>query len=127
MPAAKILVVEDEGLTALDLQRKMEHWGYDVPTLAFSSKEAVTKAKELKPDLILMDIVLKGNGDGIDAAKEIKKHSDVPIIYLTANGDEKTRKRAQDTEPLGFIIKPFQENELHQKIEKALYLGREKK
>lgn len=73
MAATKILVVEDEGLTAMEIQRKLKNWGYDVPSFAFSRKEAVKKAKEIKPDLILMDIMLKGKGDGIDAAQEIKE------------------------------------------------------
>jgi PAS domain S-box-containing protein len=117
---AKILVVEDEGLTAMELQRKLKTWGYDVPSFAFSRKEAVKKAKEIKPDLILMDVMLKGQGDGIDAAQEIKSIQDIPIIYLTAYGDVKTRKRAEVTNPTAYIIKPFEENELQDKIETAL-------
>lgn len=120
MTAAKILVVEDEGLTAMELQRKLKTWGYDVPSFAFSRKDAVKKAKEIKPDLILMDIMLKGQGDGIDAANEIKNIRDIPIIYLTAYGDVKTRKRAEFTKPTAYIIKPFEENELQDKIENAL-------
>jgi PAS domain S-box-containing protein len=120
MPEAKILVVEDDGLTAMELQRKLKTWGYDVPSFAFSRKEAVKKAKEIKPDLILMDVMLKGQGDGIDAATEIKNIQDIPIIYLTAYGDSKTRKRAEITSPTAYIIKPFEENELQDKIETAL-------
>jgi len=121
MSATKILVVEDEGLTAMELQRKLRYWGYDVPTFAFSSKEAVQKAEKIQPDLVLMDIVLKGEGDGIDAAQKIKDLFDIPIIYLTAHVDERTRERAEDTRPYAYLIKPFEENELHQKIEEALY------
>lgn len=120
MPVAKILVVEDEGLTAMELQRKLKFWGYEVPTFAFSRKEAVKKAEKIKPDLILMDIVLKGEGDGIDAVNEIKNELDIPIIYLTAYSDEKTLKRADSTEPSDYIMKPFEENALHRSIEKAL-------
>lgn len=120
MPAAKILVVEDEGLTAMELQRKLKFWGYDVPTFAFSRKEAVKKAIDTKPDLILMDIVLKGEGDGIDAVQEIKNELNIPIIYLTAYGDENTLKRADSTEPFDYILKPFEENALHKSIENAL-------
>lgn len=120
MSAAKILVVEDEGLTAMELQRKLKTWGYEVPSFAFSRKDAVRKAKEIKPDLILMDVMLKGQGDGIDAALEIKNIRDIPIIYLTAYGDVKTRKRAEFTNPTAYIIKPFEENELQDKIENAL-------
>lgn len=120
MPAAKILVVEDEGLTAMELQRKLKFWGYDVPTFAFSRKEAVKKAIDTKPDLILMDIVLKGEGDGIDAVQEIKNELNIPIIYLTAYGDENTLKRADSTEPFDYILKPFEENALQKSIENAL-------
>ena len=120
MSVAKILIVEDEGLTAMGLQRKLKFWGYEVPTFAFSKKEAVKKAKEIKPDLILMDIVLKGEGDGIDAVREIKTILDIPIIYLTAYSDENTRKRADITEPFDYILKPYKENELHDSIERAL-------
>ncbi len=121
MSATKILVVEDEGLTAMELQRKLRYWGYDVPTFAFSSKEAVQKAEKIQPDLVLMDIVLKGEGDGIDAARRIKDLFDIPIIYLTAHVDDRTRERAEETRPYAYLIKPFEENELHQKIEEALF------
>ena len=118
--STKILVVEDEGLTAMEIQRKLKNWGYDVPSFAFSKKEAVKKAEEIKPDLILMDIMLKGQGDGIDAANEIKDIRDTPIIYITAYDDEKTRKRAVNTHPNAYLLKPFEEKELHNKIESAL-------
>lgn len=121
MAGERILVVEDEGLTAMELQRKLKFWGYDVPTFAFSRREAVKKAEEIKPDLILMDIILKGEGDGIDAVKEIRDNIDVPVIYLTAYSDETTLERAEVTEPYGFIIKPFEEKELHESIGKALH------
>ena len=120
MAGERILVVEDEGLTAMELQRKLKFWGYDVPTFAFSRREAVKKAEEIKPDLILMDIVLKGEGDGIDAVKEIRDNIDVPVIYLTAYSDKSTVERAEVTEPYGFIIKPFEEKELHETIGNAL-------
>lgn len=120
MVATKILVVEDEGLTAMEIQRKLKTWGYDVPSFAFSRKEAVQKAKEIKPDLILMDIMLKGKGDGIDAAQEIKSIRDIPIIYLTAYDDIKTRERAETTNPDAYLIKPFEEKELQNKIATAL-------
>ncbi len=121
MVATKILVVEDEGLTAMEIQRKLKTWGYDVPSFAFSRKEAVQKAKEIKPDLILMDIMLKGKGDGIDAAKEIKSFRDIPVIYLTAYDDAKTRERAETTNPDAYLIKPFEEKDLQKTIAVALH------
>ncbi|MCK9151499.1 response regulator [Methanobacterium alcaliphilum] len=121
MSTARILIVEDEGLTAMELQRKLKILGYDVPTFAFSGKEAIIKAEELKPDLILMDIVLKGKIDGISAAEEIIKHQDVPLIYLTAHGDEETKKRAKKTEPFAYILKPFDESVLQKNIDQALH------
>lgn len=121
MSAAKILIVEDEGLTAMELQRKLKMAGYDVPTFAFSGKEAIKKAEEIKPDLVLMDIFLKGHIDGIDAAGEIKKKLNVPIIYLTAHGDPKTKERAKSTEPFAYLLKPFDVEILRQNIDQALY------
>lgn len=123
MSSAKILIVEDEGLTAMELQRKLEYWGYEVPTFVFSGKEAIKKVQEINPDLVLMDIVLKGEIDGIDAAKEIIKSFPVPIIYLTAHGDEKTYERAKMTKHAAYILKPFNELELHRIIETAIYKG----
>ncbi|MGC9517630.1 MAG: PAS domain S-box protein [Methanomicrobiales archaeon] len=119
--------MEDEGLTAMELQRKLKHWGYDVPTFVFSGKEAIKKTQELDPDLVLMDIVLKGDIDGIDAAKEIIKSSKVPIIYLTAHGDEKTLERAKMTKPAAYVLKPFAESELHKIIDMAIYKHRMEK
>ncbi len=121
MSAAKILIVEDEGLTAMELQRKLKMAGYDVPTFAFSGKEAIKKAEEIKPDLVLMDIFLKGHIDGIDAAGEIKKKLNIPIIYLTAHGDPKTKERAKSTEPFAYLLKPFDVEILRQNIDQALY------
>ncbi|MBM4241491.1 MAG: PAS domain S-box protein [Euryarchaeota archaeon] len=120
MSVAKILIVEDEGLTAMELQRKLKNWGYEVPTFAFSGKDAINKVKEVKPDIVLMDIVLKGRIDGIEAAKEIIDDYNIPVIYVTAYGDEETFQRAKMTDPAGYMLKPFDENELRKKIEVAL-------
>ena len=120
MSAATILIVEDEGITAMGLQRTLKFWGYKAPTFAFSKKEAVNKARKINPDLILMDIVLKGEGDGIDAARDINNSLDIPIIYLTAYSNEEIIKRANLTKPFDYILKPYEDNELHESIEKAL-------
>ncbi len=117
----KILVVEDEALTALELQKKLVSWGYDVIDIVSSGEKAMEKALELKPDLILMDILLKGNMTGIDAAREIKNKIEIPVIYLTAYCSDETFESAKITQPCAYLIKPFQENELKFAIEMAFY------
>jgi PAS domain S-box-containing protein len=108
----KVLIVEDEKLIATLLERRLNQFGYDVIGTTPSGEHAVEKALELKPDLILMDISLKGNIDGIDAAIEIKKHMDIPVIYLTSYSDDDTICRAKASEPAGFLVKPIDEKEL---------------
>jgi len=95
--------------------------GYAVPEVVSSGEEAVKKAEEIKPDLVLMDIVLRGKMNGIDAAGQIRSMFNIPVIYLTAYADEKTLERAKLTEPFGYIIKPFEDRELHSAIETSLY------
>ena len=121
MASFKILVVEDESIVAMDIKHRLENMGYIVPAITSSGEEAVEKASETNPDLVLMDIVLKGEMDGIDAAQQIKDNLDIPVVYLTAYSDERTLKRAKITGPFGYIIKPFEDRELHSAIEVALY------
>ncbi|MBI5680503.1 MAG: PAS domain S-box protein [Methanobacterium sp.] len=121
MSSIKILVVEDESIVAMDIKNRLESMNYIVPGIISSGEEAVKKAAEAKPDLILMDIVLKGEMDGIDAAQIIKNTLDIPVVYLTAYSDENTLERAKITGPFGYIIKPFEDRELHSAIEVALY------
>ncbi len=121
MPSFRILVVEDESIVAMDIKHRLESMGYIVPAITSSGEEAVKKAAETNPDLVLMDIVLKGEMDGIDAAQQIKDTLDIPVVYLTAYSDERTLKRAKITGPFGYIIKPFEDRELHSAIEVALY------
>lgn len=121
MSSVKILVVEDESIVAMDIKHRLETMDYTVPEIVSSGEEAVEKAAILIPDLILMDIVLRGDMDGIQAAQIIKDNYDIPIVYLTAYSDEKTLKRAKITGPFGYIIKPFEDRELHSAIEVALY------
>ncbi|BDI14247.1 hypothetical protein ANSO36C_00490 [Nostoc cf. commune SO-36] len=120
MTNAKILVVEDEAIVAKDLQYRLRKFGYRVPAIASSGEEAINIAIEISPDLVLMDIKLKGSMDGIEAAQEIYKHLDIPVIYLTAYADENTLERAKITEPFGYLIKPFKERELQTNIEITL-------
>jgi PAS domain S-box-containing protein len=121
MSKIKILVVEDEVIVAQDLKNSLEKLGYEVSAVAASGEEGVARALALSPDLVLMDIMLKGDMDGIEAAARIRKEIDLPVIYLTAYADEDTLKRAKITTPLGYILKPFDERELHTVIEIGLY------
>jgi PAS domain S-box-containing protein len=118
---ARIMVVEDEGIIAQDIKNCLENLGYSVPDVVFTGYDAIEKAGKYRPDLVLMDIVLKGEIDGIETAAEIRKHYNIPIVYLTAYEDDKTLKRAKMTEPLGYILKPFEERYLRSSIEMALY------
>lgn len=115
------MVVEDEGIIAQDIKNCLENLGYEVPDVVFTGHDAINRAGALRPDLILMDIVLKGDIDGIETASEIRKLYNIPIVYLTAYEDDKTLKRAKITEPLGYILKPFEERYLRSSIEMALY------
>lgn len=121
MGIVKVLVVEDERIVAKDIQNTLKNLGYEVPVIASTGEEAIKKAAELKPDIVLMDIVLKGEIDGITAASQIRSKFKIPIIYLTAYEDEDTLDRAKITEPLGYILKPFEERDLHTTLEMALY------
>ncbi len=117
----RILIVEDEKIIAIDLQRRLERFGYQVVGLAGEGEVAVSMALELVPDIILMDIMLAGKMDGIEAARAIKAVKDIPFIFLTASTDEKTLERAKEVEPYGYILKPFKERELYTTIDIALY------
>lgn len=121
MTKAKILIVEDEGLTAFALQRKLRKWGYEVPTFTVSGKDAVQKVDKIHPDLVLLDINLKGELNGLDAAEEIIKHQDIPVIFTTAYDDEQTSKRAHSIGASGYITKPYEEKELKENIENILH------
>jgi PAS domain S-box-containing protein len=126
---SKILVVEDERITAEDIKSGLENAGYNVPAMVSTGEDAVDKAGKLRPDLVLMDIKLKGKIDGIEAAGQIKLRYNIPVIYLSAYSDEYTVKRAKITEPSGYIVKdetglvkkPFEESELHNVIEITLH------
>jgi PAS domain S-box-containing protein len=108
----------------MELEDSLQSLGYVVSAVASYGEEAIEKAAERRPDLVLMDIRLKGNVNGIGAAKEIHESFDIPVIYLTAYADEDTLQRAKITEPYGYIVKPFEERELHSAIEMALYKHR---
>ena len=121
MAKTSILVVEDESIVAKDIQNSLKKLGYSVPSLENTGEDAIDAAGQHRPDLILMDIMLKGDISGIDAAGQIKKRFQIPVIFLTAYADESTLNKAKLTEPYGYIIKPFKEIDLHTSIEMALY------
>jgi diguanylate cyclase (GGDEF)-like protein/PAS domain S-box-containing protein len=118
---ASILVVEDETIVALDIRQRLESMGYTVVATVISGEQAIQKAEDLKPALVLMDIKLKGKMDGIQAAEIIRNKFQLPVIFLTAFADEPTLQRARITEAFGYILKPFEERELSVNIEMALY------
>ncbi|MDP2682227.1 MAG: EAL domain-containing protein [Deltaproteobacteria bacterium] len=120
MSKKQILIAEDEAIVSEDLKMMLERLGYTVPAIAVSGEEVVEKALKIKPDLLLMDIVLKGKIDGIEAATQIYEKLNIPIVYVTAYSDEKTLTRAKKTEPYGYIIKPYNERDLRITIEIAL-------
>jgi PAS domain S-box-containing protein len=124
MQIAQILVVEDDPIIALELEDRLPEIGYGVCAVTPSGEDAVDRASYLRPDLVLMDVRLKGAMDGIGAAAEIRAHLDIPVVYLTAYADQDTLQRAKLTEPFGYIIKPFEVRDLQAAIEMALYKHR---
>ena len=119
MEIKKIMVVEDENIIALDIKNRLKSLGYNVAAVVPSGEEAIRIIKEVNPDLVLMDIVLRGDIDGVQAAESISRDYNIPVIFLTSYSDESTLKLAHRISPYGYLIKPFNENELKVKIEKA--------
>ncbi len=117
----KILIVEDEQIVAMELKCRLIDLGYSVCDSVATVEAAISKSNEMLPDIILMDINIKGKFDGIEAAKKIKNQLKIPIILLTAFTDNKALERAKVVEPYGYIVKPFEERELHTAIEIAVY------
>ena len=124
MAPARILIVEDEAIVAIDIQKTVQTLGYDVPAIAFSGEEALQKTEELHPDVVLMDIVLQGQMDGIEAAHQIQKRFGIPIVYCTAYMNKERLTRAQRTGPCFFCIKPIDKDEPSFTINRVLE-GRE--
>lgn len=121
MNSAKIMIVEDEFIIAEDIKGVLIRLGYSVVGIAFTGTTALKKIEESLPDLVLMDIMLKGDMDGIEVASLIKEKFNIPVIYLTAYTDDTTLQRAKTTEAFGYILKPFEDRELYTNIELALY------
>jgi DNA-binding NarL/FixJ family response regulator len=115
------MVVDDEAVIALRLQQRLTSMGFDVTGVAYSGEEAVETARDLRPDLILMDIMIPGKLDGIAAAKIVKAELDIPVVFLTAHSEDKIIERAKQAEPYGYILKPFQDREIKATVEIALY------
>ncbi|MBC8507813.1 MAG: response regulator [Anaerolineales bacterium] len=124
MSKAKILIVEDEVIVSKDLERRLLKMGFRVVGQEISGAAAIQKIYKTRPDLVLMDIKLSGEMDGIDVAEAINEKMDIPIVYLTAYSDEATLKRARISEPFGYILKPYQDREVKANIEMALYKHR---
>ena len=123
--SARILIVEDERITAEDLRDILTDLGYSVTASVSSGPEAIERAEETSPDLALMDIRIKGDMDGTETARILRERFNIPVVYLTAHADSATLSRAKLAAPLGYITKPFQEAELHASIEIALHKHRE--
>lgn len=113
----KILIVEDEAVTSVMLEKTLKELGYEVVGSAFDGEEAIALARDRQPDIILMDIRIQGEMDGIETAKRIYQQYNIPIIYLTAHSDDNTIRRAVESGPFGYLIKPFKERELYSNIE----------
>ena len=121
MNKTDIMVVEDEFVVAEDIRERLQGMGYNVCCLVHSGQEAVDRFGKASPDLILMDVVLKGEMDGVEAASIIHRKTPVPIIFLTAYSAEAILNNVQRTEPFGFVLKPFDDRELSAVIQMALY------
>jgi two-component system, response regulator PdtaR len=121
MASERIMIVEDESIVAMGIKHKLEDLGYEVVGIVATGEGAVQTALKTEPDLILMDIVLKGDMDGIEAAQQIHRRLDTPIIYITAYSDEEVLERARITEPYGYILKPFKKSEINANIQMAIY------
>lgn len=123
----KILVVEDDSIIALTIQGRLKQFGYEVVGRASTGEDALKKVKDLQPDLVLMDIHIKGPMDGIQTAERVYGFYNIPVVYLTAYSDEKTLERAQKTSPFGYVVKPFNDETLRTTIKMALLKDRDDK
>ena len=120
---AKILIVEDEQIVAVDIETQLERLGYRVAGTAASGEEALAMAAELEPDLVLMDVHIEGPIDGIEVARRIRRAREVPVVFLTAFTDVETLRRAKMVEPYGYIVKPFDQRDLDAAVQIALHKG----
>lgn len=121
MKNIKILIVEDELIIAKDIEVTLLNLGYLVSGIVTSGEDSVSHVETYKPDIVIMDIMLQGEIDGIEAAEKIHNQFSTPVIFLTAYSNEKTLDRAKTAKPYGYILKPFQETDLYTSIEIAIY------
>jgi len=121
MEKSRVAVVEDEGIVALQIKSKLEQKGYEVVGIFASGEELLETVASLKPDLIMMDMTLQGELDGIDTSRRLSEQYDIPVVYLTAHSEENTIERAGATLPYGYLLKPFDAQELHITIQMALF------
>jgi len=115
-----ILIVDDDMLLSMVYERQIEKLGFEALDRIVDGETAISAAKELKPDLILMDIVLKGNIDGVEVMKKIREFSEVPVIYITGNSDKFNAERAKETDYIDFLVKPITMNDLQKSVDKVL-------
>lgn len=121
MAKTNVLVVEDESIVSKDIQHSLKKLGYNVVGASATGEKAIELARSENPDIVLMDIMLKGEMNGIETAEVIRREMKIPVVFLTAYADESTLSKAKITEPYGYIIKPFKEIDLHTSIEMAIY------
>ena len=117
MGFSKILIVEDESIVAMDLEQRLDDMNYNVVGIAGNGKEAIKKAEKLSPDLVLMDILIKGDLNGIETAQKIRDLYNIPFIYLTGSFDTTILERTKTSEPSGYISKPFDDTEIQNAIQ----------
>src|SRR5512137_1754333 len=118
---SKVLVVDDEAIITMQLEERLSAMGYTVAGMAASGEEAVDKARRLRPDIVLMDIVMPGRMNGIEAAKIIADELDIPVVFVTSYADDTIIEKAKNVRPYGYIVKPFNELEIKAAIEVALF------
>jgi|GEM_PF-2355846 len=121
MSPPRVLIVEDELIIAEDMKRRLEKLGYDVDDVVLSGKELFERIRKGRPDVILMDIHLGGDADGVDLAAKLREAEDIPVIFVTAYADEATVERAKESAPFGYVIKPVKDGDLRSSVEIALY------
>lgn len=121
MENINVYIVEDESIVAKDIQNSLKKLGYNVLGISNNGEDALKNIAEQEPDIVLMDIMIKGAMTGIDVAEKVKSEYNIPVIFLTAYADESTLSKAKITEPYGYILKPFKEVDLHSTIEMAIY------